>query len=478
MRVLILSFSFLICAFPAQKTNVKIRGYVTAVHSQNSFEVEDYRISRDPSLNVDFENEDDAADSQSFRDVRIGTEMEVKGEYDSDTHELRATSIKVMRSELKKVKRTALDETVPDIQKRGASWEGKFRVDGQNLIVDERTKLTIVPNRSQQKAQKEADKAAKKAAHSGEPSPPEAAALVRLDDIRKNMFVSYEGMREADGRIRALTLEFMDNELSSGEARLWKTLKPKIKAPKGEAPGELRIRFVGKFKMLPSDEVQQYVRRVGESLIPASQKDLADGDPNKFPFQFFVVEKNAPNAFAVANGTVVVHSGLFRAVENEAQLAFVIGHEIVHATQEHTIRQFDFHKKKRMALAIGATVASVYGAYGVQYLLNLALSAITNGYARHLENQSDRLGMEYMLAAGYDPREAPKSWKAMSRKHGDRPMNFFWSSHDSKTTRRSYLMAELRNNYEGADFELKKRDSEDFRRAAEFFQAREKSRKK
>jgi predicted Zn-dependent protease len=180
-----------------------------------------------------------------------------------------------------------------------------------------------------------------------------------------------------------------------------------------------------------------------------------------------------PNAAAIANGTMIINSGLFSAVENEAQLAFVLGHEIAHATQEHTMRQMEFHHKKRVALALAAAAASAYGAYNVRDLLNLVSAAITNGYQRSLENQADRLGMEYMLSAGYDPREAPRAWKAMSLKYGDSPTNFFWSSHDNNATRRSYLMAELRNNYAETEFAAAKRDSDEFHRIAGIVAARQ-----
>ena len=58
------------------------------------------------------------------------------------------------------------------------------------------------------------------------------------------------------------------------------------------------------------------------------------------------------NAFATPNGIVVVNSGLMEMLENEAQLAAVVGHEIAHATHEHTWRQQQFHKKKRIGIAI------------------------------------------------------------------------------------------------------------------------------
>src|SRR5262249_40587434 len=160
----------------------------------------------------------------------------------------------------------------------------------------------------------------------------------------------------------------------------------------------------------------------------------------RIPFQFFVAESKALNAFATANGVVVVNRELIGRAETEGQLAFAIAHEIAHATQEHSLRQQEFHWKKRLLLQIGASVAEAYGKYNVRDLLKLASAAITNGYQRYLENQADRVGMDYMLAAGYDPRQAPQTWKMMASNLGDKPSNFFWDNHDNNTTRRSYLM--------------------------------------
>jgi len=114
-------------------------------------------------------------------------------------------------------------------------------------------------------------------------------------------------------------------------------------------------------------------------------------------------------------------------------------------------------------LSIGAAVAAGYGAYNVSDLLHLTSAAIVNGYQRYLENQADRVGMDYMMEAGYDPREAAKFWKVMSLKTGgDQSTNFFWSSHDNNTTRRSYLMSELALNYKGVNFESLTHDGDEF----------------
>jgi len=229
------------------------------------------------------------------------------------------------------------------------------------------------------------------------------------------------------------------------------------------AVGELKINRVGKFKTVPDQSVQEYVTRIGQQLIPSYQRELAETDPAKIPFRFFVVQNKEPNAFALANGVVVIHSGLFDVLENEAQFAAIVGHEIAHAVQEHTWRQEQHQKGTRTALAIGAAFAAAYGQYALRDTLTLVQAAMQNGYARNLENQADRLGIEYMVNAGYDPREAPRVWKMMATKLGDTPTNFFWSNHDNHATRRSYLMNELKNNYSTLDYSQFVKDEDQFK---------------
>jgi len=175
-----------------------------------------------------------------------------------------------------------------------------------------------------------------------------------------------------------------------------------------------------------------------------------------------VIDDKEPNAFALPNGIFVIKAGMFGLLENEAQLAAVVGHEIAHATQEHAWRQMQFHKKKRMGLQIAAIVAQAYGKYNLADVFTLTVAAIQNGYSRSLENQADRVGLEYMVAAGYDPRQAPQVWKAMTKVTGDHATDFFWSRHDNNATRRSYLMNELKMNYADLDYATVKTTSDAF----------------
>jgi predicted Zn-dependent protease len=159
-----------------------------------------------------------------------------------------------------------------------------------------------------------------------------------------------------------------------------------------------------------------------------------------------------------------VHSGLIELLENEAQLAAVLGHEIAHSTHEHTWRQQQHHKGKRLAIGIAGAFAAGYGLNSLADLANLVNAAIVNGHSRSLENQSDRVGLEYMVKAGYDPRQAPAVWKLMTKKYGLQTPNVFWSTHENQATRRSYLMNELKNNYRDVDYGALNVNADEFRR--------------
>jgi predicted Zn-dependent protease len=132
-------------------------------------------------------------------------------------------------------------------------------------------------------------------------------------------------------------------------------------------------------------------------------------------FRFYVIESADLNAAALPDGTVLVNTGLLAALENEAQLAFVLGHEIAHVTQAHSWRQVHETRNKRIGLAIAGIAAAIAvgvmesnaGYYGpgplsnlVDSLVTVGMAAIWNGYERKLENQAARLGLQALIDRG------------------------------------------------------------------------------
>jgi Zn-dependent protease with chaperone function len=445
---------------PPRPKQVRIRGYVTQVNSPTEFEIEDYRITRDGSFALDFENASPEVQFQ-LHDIRVGVDLQVRGWLDERTRNLKATAIKVDLEQFKSSKQTAIVSSVPDAMTRTATgWTGHLQADGQTITITPTTRIVFKPTKREKKRLAMRSKASHAPGEENDFTP-----LTSLDQVTVGMAMTYEGRRDREtGRILADKVEFSHNDLEDGEAKLWKSLKISTKAARDLRPGELKIDRIGKFRLVRNDAIQAYVEDIGRRLIPAYQTALASADPRKIPFQFHVVVNSNANAFATPNGIVIINSGLIALLENEAQLAAVLGHEIAHATHEHTWRQQEFHKKKRIAIGIAGAIAGIYGLGGVPDIAALLTAAIGSGHSRALENQSDRVGLQYMVAAGYDPREAPKVWKLMTKVHGLHPTNVFWSSHENQAARRSYLMNELKNNYRDLDYAATITRAEPFQR--------------
>src|SRR5262245_14105422 len=100
-------------------SDIPVHGFVTAVNSPSSFEIDDYIITRDKSVSLAVDRQGDEPSIPTFtpEDIRIGTELEVSGEYDQDSRALKAKSMKVFFDDNLIVKRTALLEKVPALGK-------------------------------------------------------------------------------------------------------------------------------------------------------------------------------------------------------------------------------------------------------------------------------------------------------------------------------------------------------------------------
>jgi hypothetical protein len=175
---------------------------------------------------------------------------------------------------------------------------------------------------------------------------------------------------------------------------------------------------------------------------------------------------------------IVIHTGLLAVLENEAQLAAVLGHEIAHVTHNHGYRTHRARRKSRWAAlgaAVGAVVLDVYtdsslGGDLASLGASVSLSAAVNGHSRNLEDDADRIGLRYMVAAGYDPFQALEVWRIFSRHASDRSGagNWFFGSHSTHRARLSNLTREINANYRGTiDASTLKTNAKEYRAALE-----------
>ena len=157
--------------------------------------------------------------------------------------------------------------------------------------------------------------------------------------------------------------------------------------------------IVQQYGLYDDEEVQAYVDRVGQDILEESHMRRAD-TPEQFrntEFTFRVLDSPIVNAFALPGGYVYVTRGLMAHVNNEAQLAVVLGHEIAHVAARHASQQAakqQFAQLGLIAGAIGGELAGVSGGNILQ-LGSQATQLLFLKYGRDNERESDRLGGEY-----------------------------------------------------------------------------------
>jgi predicted Zn-dependent protease len=126
------------------------------------------------------------------------------------------------------------------------------------------------------------------------------------------------------------------------------------------------------------------------------------------------LRKNEANAYCLPGGKIVVFTGILPVTRNDSALATVLGHEVAHATAEHSAERIERQHLTRIAAAI---IAGGVAFTPRQYLRVAALlgAADTLPFSRSQESEADHIGLVYMARAGYQPRQAVAFWKRMQR---------------------------------------------------------------
>lgn len=150
----------------------------------------------------------------------------------------------------------------------------------------------------------------------------------------------------------------------------------------------------------------EYVARLGAAIAAKSE------DPD-LTWHFRVLDSPVVNAFALPGGYVYVTRGLLAHMQNEAQLAMVLGHEIGHITARHTARQITGSQLTEIGLALGSTFFKDIQPYlGV---VRTSLQFLDLKYSRDDERWADELGVKYATRAGYQAEEGAKFFTTLKR---------------------------------------------------------------
>jgi predicted Zn-dependent protease len=167
-----------------------------------------------------------------------------------------------------------------------------------------------------------------------------------------------------------------------------------------------------------SKEVAQSIGLYNDSKVQAYVADLgkrmaANSERPNLPWEFHVVDDAAVNAFALPGGFIYVTRGLMASINNEAELATVLGHEIGHVTYRHSVQQISKAQLAQLGLGIGSILSSDIARFG--QLASAGLSILFLKYGRDAENQADQAGFRYALDQNYDVREMTDVFETLNR---------------------------------------------------------------
>jgi beta-barrel assembly-enhancing protease len=174
--------------------------------------------------------------------------------------------------------------------------------------------------------------------------------------------------------------------------------------------------------------------RLDAYLSSIVQRLAAQAAPRPFEYRIKVVGDSSINAFTFGGGFLYVNAGLLARMENEAQVAMVLGHEIAHAAESHVVEGMKADAGINLLGQLAGQAAAASGRIDGEVLAKTyeySMNAAVNGHGRGQESQADELGIEYMAKAGYDAREASGTFEALLKEYGDESKvdAFFYSNH-------------------------------------------------
>lgn len=187
-------------------------------------------------------------------------------------------------------------------------------------------------------------------------------------------------------------------------------------------------------------EQYQRVQRIAQKLIPHTA--VFRPDARQWKWEVNVQTSEDVNAYCMPGGKIMVYTGLIEELDaTDAELAAVIGHEIAHALREHSRERISRAYAEQLALT-GVAVATGASDGVMSIASQVSAVTFTLPHSREQEAEADRIGLELMARAGFDPNAAITLWQKMGKLGGGGPPEFL-STHPSSTSRIKDLEANV-----------------------------------
>jgi len=205
--------------------------------------------------------------------------------------------------------------------------------------------------------------------------------------------------------------------------------------------------FLTENNVIENTAEARMITNVGQRISSAAERWLAaNGYPgylNDYKWEYNLVNDETVNAWCMPGGKIVFYTGILPITQTERGVAVVMGHEVAHALADHGAQRMSAGTLQQVG-AIAGNVAikdeqtrNMFNqAYGLGSTIGLMLP-----FSRSHETEADRIGLQIMAIAGYDPIEAAELWKRMKANSGGQAPPEFLSTHPSNDTRIANLTA-------------------------------------
>ncbi|MFS4467701.1 M48 family metallopeptidase [Maribacter sp. 2210JD10-5] len=205
--------------------------------------------------------------------------------------------------------------------------------------------------------------------------------------------------------------------------------------------------FLEENKVITGTSEANMIRKVGQRISAAAERWLsANGHPGylkDYKWEYNLVNDETVNAWCMPGGKIVFYTGILPITQTETGVAVVMGHEVAHALADHGAQRMSAGTLQQIG-AVAGNVAikdpqkrNMFNqAYGIGSQLGAMLP-----FSRSHETEADRIGLQIMAIAGYNPDEAANLWRRMKANSGGQAPPEFMSTHPSNDTRINNLTA-------------------------------------
>jgi hypothetical protein len=376
-----------VCISAAAQVTPALTGYVTSVGTPGEFMVNAVAVHCLPTTRLTLLRDGTHLPVQPCPPRSLGEELTIYGKRDKKSDVITATAIDGVAPVQKDVDGLAvIDHIMTDHIGTPPDKSGDIRVsaDGYSITIPAAIHIAF------------------------------EAPLTPQSVVTTNMWLKYSGVQHPDGSLTAKSASISLNILKSRERKVNEKAEfDPASVTEADKQGAVSKVFLGvnpkRFPATRDAEMQRRVQTIGETLIPAYQRDLPDSDPSKIDFRFQVVDQpKLHDAVTLSNGIILVPQQIVSRLKNDSQVATVLADNIACALEKQQLRLIPAGR----AMGAGDVALIVGGAFVPGLALAGQAGLVTGAVVimKREEEQSGRVSLVLLHRAGYDLAEAPTAW--------------------------------------------------------------------